>query len=77
MMRKPCEDESMGDTGPEHIQKSPEKQPVTIATGAESGANLPFVLASLPPAWTEIIVGWSRVPVAVQDAILAIIRAWV
>jgi hypothetical protein len=65
---KPRETESMGDTGPEHIQKSPEKQKATSAGGAESGAVLPSALI-------EIIEGWSRVPAALQGAILAIVRS--
>jgi hypothetical protein len=65
----------MGDTGPEHIQKSPEKQRLTTASGAESGAFLPSGAASLPPELEEIIAGWSRLPAAVQTAMLAIVRA--
>jgi hypothetical protein len=69
-----CEIESMGDTGLEHIQKSPEKQTLAPLGGAESGAILPSGVASLPPALTEIIAGWSRLPAAVQAGILAIVR---
>jgi hypothetical protein len=35
---------------------------------------LPSGLPSLPPALMEIIAGWSRLPPAVQAAILAIVR---
>jgi len=65
----------MGDTGLEFIQKSPEKQGVISTGGAESGAFLPSEPAQLPSELTEIIGGWSRLPPAVQAAILAIIRA--
>lgn len=65
----------MGDTKLEHIQKSPEN-PVTAFQGAaESGAVLPSDPAQLPAELMEIIAGWSRLPGAVQAAILAIIRA--
>jgi hypothetical protein len=69
----------MGDTGLEHNAKTPEK-PIDASqggaeSGAESGAVLPSGLLSLPAALTEIIAGWSRLPAAVQEAILAIIRA--
>jgi hypothetical protein len=69
-----CEIESMGDTGLEHIQKSPEKQTIASLAGAESGAVLPSDPASMPPALTEIIDTWSRLPAAVQAGILAIVR---
>jgi len=65
----------MGDTGFEHNAKTPENPIDTSQGGAESGAVLPSDLLSLPPALTEIIAGWSRLPGAVQKAVLAIIRA--
>jgi hypothetical protein len=65
----------MGDTGPEHIQKSPEKQRVTSASGAESGAVPPSEPAQLPSELTEIVGRWPRLTVAMQAGILAIIRA--
>jgi len=65
----------MGGTGLEHIQKSPEKQPSQSPSGAESGAILPSEPVQLSPALTEIIVGWSHIPSAVQAGILAIVRA--
>jgi hypothetical protein len=71
---KPCETEAMGDTGLEHIQKSPEKLVIASQGAAESGAVLPSERAELPAELMEIIVGWSHLPVVVQAAILAIIR---
>jgi hypothetical protein len=65
----------MGDTGLEHIQKSPEKQENGFKGGAESGAVLPSGRASLPPALQEIVARWVQLPAAAQAAILAIIRA--
>jgi hypothetical protein len=65
----------MGDKGLEHIQKSTQKQATLPPGGAESGAVLPPAPAPLPPSLMEIIAGWSRLSGAVQDAILAIIRA--
>jgi hypothetical protein len=65
----------MGDTGLEHIQESSEKQAVVAQGGAESGAVFPCCAASLPTALKEIIAKWSRLPAAIQTAIIAIIRA--
>jgi hypothetical protein len=65
----------MGDTGFEHNAKIPENSIDASQGGAESGAVLPSGLLSLPPALTEIIAGWSQLPAAVQEAVLAIIRA--
>jgi hypothetical protein len=65
----------VGDTGLEHIQKSPEKQRVTSKGGAESGAILPPGRAQLPTELTEIVDRWSRLTAAIQAGILAIIRA--
>ncbi|MDP9175328.1 MAG: hypothetical protein M3O30_15915 [Planctomycetota bacterium] len=65
----------MGDTALEHIQKSPENQRVTVASGAESGAFLPSGPVPLPPDLTEVIAKWSRLSPAVQAAILTILRA--
>ena len=64
----------MGDKGPEHIQKSSEKQATSSPGGAEAGAVLPSGPGSLPPALTEIVSGWSRLPAALQAAMLAIVR---
>jgi len=69
-----CEEDSMGDTGLEHIQESSEKQAVAARCGAESGAVLPLGSARLPLELAEIIAKWSRLPAALQAAILAIVR---
>jgi hypothetical protein len=68
------QDSGLGDTGFEHIAKTPEKPPGANQDGAESGAVLPSDLLSLPPALTEIIAGWSRLPAALKEAVLAIVR---
>ena len=64
----------MGDTGLEHIQESSKKQAVVAQGGAESGAVLPLGSGQLSLELTEIIGKWSRLPSAVQTAILAIIE---
>jgi hypothetical protein len=71
----PYETESMGDTGLEHIRKSPEKQRVTSASDANSGAALPSGSVAPPTDLKEVVDSWSRLPAAVQTVILAIIRA--
>jgi hypothetical protein len=65
----------MGDTGLEHIQESFEKQAVTPRCGAESGAVLPLGPMALTLELAEINAKWSRLPAALQAAILAIVRA--
>jgi hypothetical protein len=56
----------MGDTGPEDIQKSPEKTSISLPGGAESGA--------LPDALREIVTIWPRLSGTVQAVIVSIIR---
>jgi hypothetical protein len=65
----------MGDTGLEHIQKSPEKQDIGFEGGAESGAVLRSGPAPLPPGLTEIIALWPQLPPVMQAAILMMVRA--
>jgi len=65
----------MSDKGFEHDAKTAEKRLFTGQDGAESGAVLHSGSASLPPALTEIMTGWSRLPAAVQAGILAIVRS--
>jgi hypothetical protein len=67
--------ESMGDTGLEHNAELPEKQTVAHQSGAESGAVLFPRSAPLPWELTEIVAKWSRLPTAVQAAIVTIFRA--
>jgi len=64
----------MGDTGFEHNAKTPQKPIDASQGGAESGAVFHSGSASLSPALTEIIAGWSRLPAGVQAGILAIVR---
>jgi hypothetical protein len=72
---EPREEESMGDTGLEHIAKSPQEQQVTPQGGAESGAVVSPGSTLLSPALTEVMARWSRVPDPIQAAILTIVRA--
>jgi hypothetical protein len=69
-----CENESMGDKGCEHIQKTPEKQTDAPQGAAKSGA-IPFAHGmALPADLRALIDCWGRLPADVRSAILAISR---
>jgi hypothetical protein len=65
----------VGDTGLEHIEKTPGKQAIPSLGGAESGAVLTSGPSPLPSELTEIIAGWSRLPNAVRAGIVAMVKA--
>ena len=64
----------MGDTGLEHLAKTPGKTSNSKASGAESGAVVDEI-GSIDPDLLRISEAWPTLPEHLRKAVLAIVQA--